>query len=251
MRTPAAGLTFDGPPTCGGEAVHPNEVCVDFSGRRYAVDYETMLEAQKESVGITALWRAGIPGMLGAVALALAVWRRISSEQTMTTRDAFLNVLAFVTVPLLVVAAVLQLLGARLGWTWASPVGIPGLSQGALTAIVTLAITLYVPFAWSDERPSAEAPAQPLHEREAEYERVRALERAAEAERQHAKAAKQREKAEQREAREPSARPNGRRHAGHGRTSATRPATCGSIAGHRSAPSPHRTPKCCRTESSA
>lgn len=146
-------LTFDGPPTCGGAAMRPNEVCVDFSGRRDPVDYETMLEAQKESVGISALWRAGIPGMLGTVALVLAVWRRISSEQTtMTTRDAFLNVLAFVTVPLLAVAVVLQLLGARLGWTWASPIGVPGLSQGVLTAIVALAIMVYVPFAWSDER---------------------------------------------------------------------------------------------------
>ncbi|MET9227219.1 hypothetical protein [Lentzea sp. NPDC003310] len=154
-------LSFDGPPTCGGEEMRPNEVCVDFSGRRDAVDYEAMLKAQQESVGISALWRAGIPGMLGTAALVVAVWRRISSERTMSTRDAFLTVLVFVTVPLLVVAVVLQLLGARLGWPWASPVGIPGLTQGVLTAIVAAAITVYVPFAWSDQRPSNEAPAPP------------------------------------------------------------------------------------------
>ncbi|KJK47077.1 hypothetical protein UK23_21455 [Lentzea aerocolonigenes] len=194
-------LTFDGPPTCGGEAMRRNEVCVDFSGRRDTVDYETMLQAQKESIGISALWRAGIPGMLGTVALVLAVWRRISSDQTTTVRNAFLNALAFVTVPLLVVAVALQLLGARLGWTWASPVGIHGLSQGVLTAIVAVAITLYVPFAWSDERPTAEAPAQPFRQRMAEYERACALARADEVEHQQAKAEAQREKAEQREAR--------------------------------------------------
>ena len=139
-------ITFDGPPTCGGEPMRPTEVCVDFSGDRPSISYDDMYAMQSATIGIRTMNGSVLTGAIGAFALFLACWRTVVANQ-LTPREAFLHTLLFATAPLLVLAVVVQVLAAKLGYAWASPIGVPGMTQGVLIAIVALGGAAIMPYA--------------------------------------------------------------------------------------------------------
>ncbi|WP_330876516.1 hypothetical protein [Umezawaea sp.] len=131
-------VTFEGPPTCGGEPMRPGHVCLDLGGDSPTVTYDQAYAAQEATVGLKVLNGAAGPGAVGAIALIHACRRMISAHR-FTVREAMLHTLLFATAPLLTIVVIVQVLASNLGFGWRSPIGVPGLTHGVLLAIVAVA----------------------------------------------------------------------------------------------------------------